>query len=304
MTRRFLAVIAALLSFAAAVSAQRTVTTENEFSGFRNIDVSNRFDISVVRGDRHQVKLYADELISGYVSSYVKENTLYLDVDEKAFPSDLRKALRGKNAIVPVLKAEISVKHLDTLYLHDKVVVDNAAPLFSDDSVCIVMDGSSMISNLEFKGNCLNLDMKKSASANLRAEMKSFSANMAGGAALTMKHDAGKMRITSTGSSSVRTDGTSSGVSVFSESSAELRLAGSSGSVNIVGSGKSVINADGLETGEASVKLSGPAHCIVNATGNLKVDLSGGSHLIFNGTPAIEVVRISSSSMTRPGETK
>ena len=119
-----------------------------------------------------------------------------------------------------------------------------------------------------------------------------------------VKHDAGKMRITSTGSSSVRTDGTSSGVSVFSESSAELRLAGSSGSVNIVGSGKSVINADGLETGEASVKLSGPAHCIVNATGNLKVDLSGGSHLIFNGTPAIEVVRISSSSMTRPGETK
>ena len=101
----------------------------------------------------------------------------------------------------------------------------------------------------------------------------------------------------------MKTAGESEKCSVYSESSSEIKMEGKTSHLNIVGRGMSVINADALETSGASVSLAGPSHCIVDAADALRVDISGGSHLIFNGSPALEIVRVLSSSLTRPGDT-
>lgn len=304
MRTRLLCCILLSVIYGTTVSyAQRTTVSVNEFSGFRKIDIGDSFDVSVVRGEKNTVKLSVDELISEYVSSYVKDNTLYVDLDEKSFSPELKKTFRGKNAIVPVMRAEITVKYLDTLYLHEKAVLDNAGPLFSDDSVSIVMDGNSMISNLTFKGELLTLDMSKSSSADIVAEAGSLSASLVGAATMNLKYNTETFLLNTTGSASAKTAGESEKCSVYSESSSEIKMEGKTSHLNIVGRGMSVINADALETSGASVSLAGPSHCIVDAADALRVDISGGSHLIFNGSPALEIVRVLSSSLTRPGDT-
>lgn len=303
--KRYLTVILPLLCIAAVNAfAQRTVTMTHDYSGYRKIDVSNRFDVSVVRGDTCRVKISVDELIASYVTSYIKNNTLYLDVDEKAFTPELKKTFKGKNAIVPVLEAEVSVKYLDTLFLHGNAVLDNELPLFSDDSVAVVMDGASMISNLEFKGRKLFVSMTKTASANLTADADAIYASTYGASALNLKYSADSLMLNVGGTASAKTDGTSELCRVYSESSSEVVMKGSSDMLLLKGTGKSFVNADALETAAASLAITGPSKCIVDATDKLKVDLSAGAHLIFNGTPAVEIKRIVSSSMTRPGNTE
>ena len=303
MIKRIITVLAAFVSFAAgSLHAGDTVTTESEFSGFRNIDVSDRFDISVVRGEKYGVRLTVDDIVASYVRSYIKNNTLYIDVDEKSYTPELRKSLRGKDAIVPLFKAEISVVHLDTLFLHDNVTLDNYEPLFSDDSVAIVMDGASMISNLEFKGHGLVLDMSRSATADVKAECAYIDATASGASSLALDCGVRNLRLNTSGSASVRAAGTSSLCSVRSRGTSEVRLEGSAGQAELKGEGMSAIDADGLEVSVASVILSGRSHCTAGADDSLRVDLSGGSHLVFSGSPEIEIVRILSSSLTRAEE--
>ena len=103
MKKLILAVMAAFL-FGLSAFAQPLLVQDKDYEKFTKISVEDYFVLRFIKADRYSVTLKADERIAAHVQAYVKNGTLYLDLDEKSFSSELKKALRQAtidNKIVP-----------------------------------------------------------------------------------------------------------------------------------------------------------------------------------------------------------
>lgn len=279
-------------------SAQDTVVIDNDFSGFRTVDIGSAFDFTLHKADECRVVISADERIADYLTYYIKDNTLNLALDSKSFPQELKKTFRGRDASVPVLQADIYVKDLKELRMHDSVVLNNEES-FSTDSLHVSLDGRAMISGFSFEGDFLSVKLGRSSYADLSVKADSVRVAVSGASSADMTFETGGLSLHSEGMAGIRATGTAHRCAVYSESSSEVSVAGSAESLDVTGRGMSVINASGLEVDRAAVRLSGPSQCSADAGNSLCIDLSGGAHLMYGGTPSTHIVRIQNSSVTR-----
>ena len=115
------------ITLVAAVFAAKaqTVETVQEYTNFSSIEASDYFEIKLVHGTSYSAKIVADQLIAENVQVFVKGSTLNLDVDEKKYAPEVKKALKGKNEIVDLMliavKPEYQSKGVNSLIFTDLI---------------------------------------------------------------------------------------------------------------------------------------------------------------------------------------
>ena len=284
---------------AAIVAPAQNKQISHDFSAFDALDVNFDFDVRVVESRNYSISLNVDDALKDHVQTYVKNHTLYITLNEKTLPSDIKKLYKGRRSSRPVLEA--------TVYTSE--------PLTS-----IKMSGTSNISvNSDIECRDFRLDLSESANVSRltvdastvtvnaagksHADMKLYADNIkinaAGSSVLELEQDSENLEIVAGGSCEIRLEGETLNASLTASGSSNVALAGKTGRLDVTGSGTSDISAIDLKTSECSAKLSGSCKLYEAATETLHVDISGNSTLIFDGDPVIDIIGVKSSTLQR-----
>jgi len=300
--KKFLVTIIALVAGFVAANAQ-TVETTHEYAQFTSIEVSKFFEVKLCYGEKYAAVVTADQLIADNVNAYVKGNTLYLTVDEKGYAPEVKKALKGKNAIVPILRAVVYVPSINSIKVSDEAIVYTEDNLKSD-VLKIEASNSANIKNLTADAQDVAVKLTNKAQARFDIYTNSIAVDASNSVGATFVLNCTSAAIGTAGSSNVSLSVEAKTISSKSQGSSTVTLTGMSDKLDVEASNSSSVLSDGLVVADANVNLSNSSLCEVNAKDHLKVDLTGSSHLVFNGNPSVNVERIVSSSMTRSSDTK
>ena len=147
MCKRVLCVV--ILTIASIASAfSQTRTLEHEYGEFEKLDVSGGFHVNLVQDRSYSTRLVVDDILEPYVECYVKSKTLYITLDEKAIPKDIKKSYKGKNSADPVLKVTVYVPGLNSIKLSSNSTLASEFAMESD-SFELTMGDNSVLNNLE-----------------------------------------------------------------------------------------------------------------------------------------------------------
>ena len=129
------------IALTSAVSVAQTRIIEHEYSEFDAISVSDGFKVTLVEKDGYNAKFKVSDALESYLECYVKAGTLYIGLDDKSIPKEVKKSFKGKNSDGPVLEATIYVSSLNSITLNDD---------------CTFSSSNSLNSG-KFKEQCLHL---------------------------------------------------------------------------------------------------------------------------------------------------
>ena len=76
---------------------------------FYAVSVGDSFEVTLEEGPC-SVKLNTDAALQPYITVSVRDSILYIDYDQKAVPSDIKRIYRGTNAPTPILRATVSAQ--------------------------------------------------------------------------------------------------------------------------------------------------------------------------------------------------
>lgn len=299
-------VLAAILSLAAsfASNAQKTVFTERAVGTFTGICVSDDFVVNLKTSDGCVLNTNIDERLDPYVSAYVNDGVLYLGLDRKQFPSDLKKALRSSQMKNPVIEAEISVPEFKSLEINDDALVKGNDGIETD-SFVLTVAGKAVVENLKIVCRCADVKVSRSADVNIGINASSRLSLQTSGTSKTSLEFAGdSLYISSGGSSSVGAVVDASRIAVSNSGMSNVRIiSGKAGGLDVNASGSAKLDAGGIAVPSAYMVQSGSSKSLVNVSDTLKVNLVGSSVLEFRNDPYIDLERIVSSTLIRSGET-
>lgn len=283
--------------------AQKTVEQVIDYTGFRNLEVNKTFEVQLCYSETYSVELSVDERIAENVIAAVNNNTLILNVDEKSFSKELKKELKSKNSIPPVLKAKVYAPTFTKITANDNAVLTVADNLKADD-LTIELSNNAAFNNAVIDSKATKIKLSNKATARFDIYCNEVEYQSENSASVTMKLNCNTLIVNARGSSNSTIDGEFNSLETRTANSAIVKMSGNGNKMSVDGSGSSNLNADALSLREASVKLTNSALCRINAKDNLKVELLGSSQLIFNSAPKIEIERIVNSTMTRSSDTK
>ena len=295
--------ILAVFAVAFAASAQRPVEMNHDFTQFDGICVTDAFEVTYIVSQSYSAKIVVDEIVADYVKTYIKGHTLYVDLDEKSFPKELKKMLKGKNAIAPVLKATIYSPVLSSITLKNSVKF-NCDENLKLSSVKITLENSAEIKRYIVDAQDITLNMSNSSSIRIDAYASTIDMLLKNSAKASCAYNCTTLNVKAENSANITVDGEIRNVNAKASNSSKLVLHGNSDILNISGENSSSIDSERLNTLQANVTLSGAAECYVNAKDNLKVNLQGSSKLVFSGSPVIDDDRIISATMIRSTDPK
>ena len=289
--------IATLLIASAFSAFAQTRTIEHEYSPFDGVVASNGFKVTIAQSDNYAAKLTVDDVLESYVQCYVKANVLYLGLDDKNIPKEVKKMYKGKDAPEPTLSAIVYIPILNSLTLNDNSQFFNTGTL-SAENFSLFLNGTTAINNLNVVAKTAVLSVAKNAkltNANVRTEGNIAVAGDGKGM-MTLEYAAENLDVNTTGSADLVINGNAETVTVNSANSAKTAVSGDAKS--LVVTGKGTVDASNLKVDEAKLNTNG-ATVKVNASKELELDLGKGSDVQYDGDPAIKIVKIQSSSVTR-----
>ncbi|MCM1502860.1 MAG: DUF2807 domain-containing protein [Bacteroidales bacterium] len=145
--KRIFIIFTLALASAAMSAQQKQVVINHDYMGFSGIEANDNFEINVVCSDSHSIKVTANSSIEEYVQAYVKNGVLYLNIDEKAMPSELKKEFKAKNSVISTVKAEVSMLMLKSLTINGTSVV-NVADTLAMDKLYVKLSKTALVKNL------------------------------------------------------------------------------------------------------------------------------------------------------------
>ncbi|MCR5004078.1 MAG: DUF2807 domain-containing protein [Bacteroidales bacterium] len=290
-------VLAALLATALSLSAQ-TKEIKKEYSAFSVMEVSNAFDVTLIPSEDYSAVLTVDEVLESYVQAFIKGKTLYITLDTKSIPKELKKQMNSKNTPAPVLKAVVRAPSVSSVILSDDTVFGIAEPI-QVDKFSISASGNAKVKGLSIQAKSADVTLDKKAEANMKIAATTVNVNLSSSSKLTLEQEATNFNIQSSGSGELTSTGTSKAISATTSGSSVVTLNGSTSSLEVKGSGSSNVNAVTLTTSNASVVLSNSCTVTENASDAIKVEMSGKSTLIFNGNPKFDIVLVKTSTIQR-----
>jgi len=292
--------IATLIATSMSAAIAQTRTIEHEYSEFDSIVASNDFKVNLVVSDTYATKVVVDDALESYVQCYVKAKTLYIALDEKNIPKDVKKSYKGKNVSDPVLTAVVYMPSIKALTLSDGASFTTTSTIENTDFTLSMTDNCS-ITNMSVTVNKtaeINLSKKsKIASLYLRADEAVINAD--GSATLTSEVNAQKVKIANSGSAELTINGESEDASVSLSGGSKLLMTGKADSFKVSGKGSSAkVDAAGLQVKDAVMVFSG-ATVSIDPSKSLELDLGKGADLTYSDNPEIKIVKIQSASVTR-----
>ena len=283
---------------------QSNIVQEHDYEKFNAVNVSDYFEVNLFASEGHSVKIISDERVASYVKSFVKNGTLYLDLDEKSYTPELKKTLRAKGAVAPYLKVEIYAPMINSLVLKEKAVITKSEGLRCENFTLTASD-NARIEKLPIQCVSAEINLSRSAVAFMNVNTsKTLYLNISNGAQANIRQDSGNMDAKISGSAVLKTNMNVSEVSLDIAGGTEAYLTGIASMLKVKSAGLSITDAEALEASDAEMEQSGSSKCYVNVVNNLKVNLTGGCLLSFKRNPSIEVERIVNSTMIKADDPK
>lgn len=279
----------------------QTRVISHKLSPFTGIEASDDFKVSITISDSYNAKLTVDDALESYVQCYVKGGTLYIGLDKKAVPKDLKKQYKGRNAAGPTLVANVQLPLLKSITLQDEAEFSCPSVIAAQD-LTMNLGGSSSAGRLRITGKSFKLTVDKNAKftegrVSVEEDMV-ISCDSKGKADLEYQSE--NLLVTNGGSGEITLKGSADDkVSVTTSGSAKTTLSGSSKELELTGKGTSgVVDASDHEADSASLAVTG-VNASVKAMKNLELDLGRGAEVYFFGNPEINIVRIQNASVIR-----
>lgn len=296
--------IVSCLLLGAIASAQPQKVIEKDFERFSTVHVQDKFVVKLMNSDIFAVRVNVDERIAAHVQAYEKNGTLYLILDEKGYTKELKKELKKKGAVQPVLEAEIYMPAVKSLIFKDDVLVRHSDYLRSDD---FTLTATGDVKIQQLRVSCTTAAMDISRNAVVSAEMvvaNTLTLETSNSSSVSLDQKGGLTVLDMSGSSHVDLKAEVQSVEVKASSGSESHISGTSSTLIVEASGSSRTDAELLEAREGYMIQSGSSKCHVNIYDKMKVNLTGGSMLTFKRTPAIEVERIVNSTLIKADDPK
>ena len=287
------------LGLAPALAPAQTKTS-HDFSAFDALEVDYDFNIRVVDARDYSVSMNLENDLKDYVQAYVKNHTLYLSLDDKKLPSDLRKRYRARRSASPLL--DVTIYTPEAL---SSVKMKGSSSLTVDfDLECrdFVLDLSenARVSKLVVDASNITVTMAGKSSANeIALYADNIKLNVAGSAGLYAEQDSQKIEIVSGGSAQIDVEGETLDAQITASGSSKTTVVGKTNTLTVNGSGSSNVDALSLKTSECTARLSNNSKLYEAATEALHIDISGNSTLVFDGDPAIDIINVKSSTVQR-----
>lgn len=292
-----LIIVTAVLT--ASLSSAQTRTVEHEYSEFDAVSVSGGFKVTFVEQEGYNAKFKVSDALESYIQCYVKAGTLYIGVDEKSIPKEVRKSFKGNDSDGAVLEATVYVPALNSITLSDNATFSSAAELNAAD-FSLNLSGSSGITDLNVNAVSAVISVSKKSklsSIHVKAGDK-VTLNAEGNAGAVLEYSAKTLEINNAGSADLAVNGQCGTLSVCTAGSAELSLSGSAGTLNVTGKGNSSVIDAALLVDDVNVSLDG-AELTVAPGKNLSLDLGKGACVCYSGDPMVKIVRIQNATVTR-----
>jgi len=300
MNIKSLLVVIFIIASTSALSFAQTRTIEHEYSEFDAISVSDGFKVTMVEKAGYNAKFKVSDALESYIQCYVKAGTLYIGIDEKSVPKEVKKSFKGKNSDGPVLEATVYVPVLNSITLNDDCTFSSDGNLNSNDFK-LSLSGTSSITNLNVNANSVSLSVSKKSklsSINVKAEDK-VTVNAEGSATVVLEYSAKTLEVNNSGSADLAINGQCETSSVCTAGSAKLSLSGKANVLNVTGKGgSSKVDAVTMSVEDVNVSLDG-ADLTVTPAKTLSLDLGKGASVCYSGDPLIKIVKIQNASVTR-----
>ena len=283
----------------AAASAPAQTKTSHDFSSFDAIEVDFDFNFKVVDSRNYSVSMSIENELKDYVMAYVKNHTLYIALDEKKLPSDLRKRYRGRRSASPVL--DVTVYTPDALNSIKMAGASSLAVEFDIEGKDFTLDLSenAHVTKLVADASTITVTMAGKSVADLTLYADNIKLNAAGSSKLTVEQDSQTIEVVSGGSAQIDVEGETLDAQVTSSGSSKTTLSGKTNTLNVNGASSSTVDALNLKTSECSARLSNSSKLYEAATETLHIDIGGNSTLVFDGDPVIDIINVKSSTIQR-----
>ena len=288
---------------------------------FAAVNVTDKMEVTLKEG-RCAVVINGDEALLPYVQVSVKDSTLYIDYDEKAVPSEIKKLYRGRNAPVPILRASVSAPAFSGITASRESSIRGNGTVFAD-NIEINLYDSADIQDLKLEAAYAKLRMSKNSYADVQLDSDSqLELSLEGNSKLKLGYKAHNLLLYQTGNSSSILSGESTTAScdilgsskshldlkgkvlvLYAGGSADVSLAGEMGDFTLTAERAAKVESLEMKTMRVKAGLTGWTRAIVNAEELLSVNLGGGSSLYYTGGPAIQVGKIVKSTLA-PYETE
>lgn len=313
------ALAAAALAFAASASAQ-TLERVNEYAELTGVNVMDGpFDVTLVHADKCSIKLITDAVISEFVSTTMREKTVYISYDSKNVPKEVKKVYKGRKNPDPVLQVIIYAPEIQELTLADKCTFSAPDQVIASRFDLNLGDNAS-VKSLRLKADNVGLSLKKKSSAVLDLVVPgSLTVSTEGNANVRVSGVYGSVSLMSAGSSTISLEGDCEELNTKSEGSSQINVStktgkafldlnntsktavsGAASELSITGRNNATADVRNLAIDAVTVSLnSATAH--LGAKKQLTLELTGGAEVFYDGEPQFIIKKIIKSTLAPAG---
>lgn len=300
MIKKILSIVIGCVTLISFNASAQTVSGEQDYSsGFSGIEVSDYFNAKVKVADYYGVEWTVEEDLKNHMHVYVRGDVLVATVDRKSLDSETKKKYSGKKAANALLSVTIYAPTISTVTATDNAVVDLTDINIKTDNLVVTLDDNAKINGLTAETSALTISAsKKSIVENSNIKADNLSINTMNSAVVRVNQTSKNVSLQVNGTSDLYVIGNSETTEVSALNSSKLRLEGSTITLNLTASGKE-IHAENFSVNDAIVYGSNACKAYINVSETLSLELKGGCLISYGGSPAVDIVNIQNSSVSR-----
>jgi hypothetical protein len=282
---------------------------------FYAVSAGDNFEVVLQEGPC-SVKLSTDEALQPYIKVSVRDSILYIDYDEKAVPSDIKRVYRGVNAPTPILRADVWAPALSGIRGLENAVIKGNGTVFSDGMELYLSDKAA-VRDLRLDADHAKVKMDKNSTAILEILSETqLELSLEDNSQIKLKYKARNLLMRETKNTTAFMEGESATATYSIDGSArcrdqhkgnvlvveaggnsEISLSGQVGDLTLKTERNANLDALEMKTTRVKADMTGRSTANVNVEEFLSVNLTGGSALYYKGIPAFQVGKIEKSTL-------
>lgn len=282
---------------------------------FYAVSAGDSFEVILQEGPC-SVKLNTDEALQPYITVAVRDSILYIDYDEKAVPSDIKRVYRGVNAPTPILRATVWAPALSGIRGLQNAVIKGNGTVFSDGMELYLSDKAA-VRDLKLDVDHAKVKMDKNSTAILEILSETqLELSLEDNSQIKLKYKARNLLMRETKNTTAFMEGESATATYSIDGSArcrdqhkgnvlvveaggnsEVSLSGQVGDLTLKTERNANLDALEMKTTRVKADMTGRSTANVNVEEFLSVNLTGGSALYYKGIPAFQVGKIEKSTL-------
>lgn len=280
----------------------RAVTEQSSrnLSPFSAVDISDAFEVRLVRGAEFRALITVEKPFTEYIICEVRDGVLYIGLDERNVPGEVKRQFRGKGTPDPVFSAVVYAPELlKSVRLSEKALLYDTEDLFDKAEVSFELVDNACIKSLSLSTLTFRVSMRGKSSADFKVGCREFFAETSAASSLKVEETSEVSSYNLAGSSKVTSKSQTGTLNVRTKANCTMSVSGSGDSADFNMNGTAEVDAFGFEVPDATISMTSVCKLGVSAYRSLKVNLSGGAALYFANEPSVSIESVKSSSIVR-----